>query len=375
MQGRILYYNTRTGKSKLILKSNNKMDFTADKWNDFDQFPSAGSLVTCEIVDGVLVSIYSDPLHIPGQTPNQGSDNQSLQPQPLPAGHSSTFSVKETLEIFFKPIVSFIGEPPETIQTSKQLDFFLVKRFLMTAYNDLKGMDTSLHNNTKIKKILDEIHELQKAYKQVDSKLSKPRLAFEMIFLRSQPEYLQFIKYKEDCLNRITILGKIEESLFPDIQAMEDRLKVMPAEEFKERELIEKDLKSLKRHYVDTIHENAEIFEELSNMEDLRGLYVKKYSETFFIELSKIGGTHLETLRSILNYRAYSFDSLIWEHAAKSKIIREFLLSSQIEGEYTTLTFLQYFLRTLNKDNLNAEQSELLELESYLVDIEKKNKR
>lgn len=384
LNGRILYYNPHTGEGKLILASQEKLDFSADQWRDFDAIPSAGKLVTCEIDKGSLISLQlasSDEAlgKIEKDKTLENSDGllhseQTNQENSSSSDHKCTFTIGETIDNYFKPIVALIGKPPSVVNTIAQLDFFLVKRFLMTAYNDLNGLDRSLHNNPEIIKILQEVQELQKAYRTIDARLETPKLAFEMIFLRSQPEYLRFIRHKEHCLSHISMLSKIEESLFPDIQAREEEIKLLPKIEYKQRLVLEKELKSMRRNYVDTIHENAELFEELSTMEDLKAVYTQKYAENFFSEFLKIGGRHLETLKSILNYRAYDFDKLIWAHAENSKVICEFLESADIEGEYSTLTFLRYYLKSLNPDKLNAEQKELSKLEAYLEcqDIYKK---
>ncbi len=383
MDGRILYYNPHTGQGKLILRSQEKLTFSADLWEDFDVMPSAGKVVDCRIEKGQLVAIKalsfedeldSVELKAQPQAPTEHTDTTQTSQKSATnsvSGQQPTFLVSETIQNYFKPIESFIGKPPEVLNTSKQLDFFRVERFLMTAYNDLKGLDATLHNHADVKKILEDIRQLQKAYRTLESRLDAPKLAFEMIFLRSQPEYLQFIRYNEQCLNRISILSKMEESLFPDIQAKEEELKLIPLDQLEEREALEKELKSLRRYYVDTIHENAQIYEELSSMEDLKAIYTQRFLSEFLSKLMKVGGKYMETLRGILNYRAYEFDQLIWRHAEQSRTIREFLHSAQIDGEYSTLTFLRYYLKTLNQDKLNKEQKELVKLEEYLESLEK----
>jgi hypothetical protein len=382
VNGRILYYNPHTGQGKLILKSQEKLDFSAELWEEFDVMPSAGKLVNCRIEKGELIGIGSIPFdeEVNAVEPKQvkrffseeieSEEGKVVKPKDSFYGQEPTFSVIQTIQNYFKPIETFIGEPPELINTKNQLDFFRVERFLMTAYNDLKNLDSTLHNHKEVKKILDEIRQLQKAYITLEGRLESPKLAFEMIFLRSQPEYLQFIRYNEQCLNRISLLSKMEESLFPDIQSKEEELKKLPKDSHEERDALEKELKTLRRYYVDTIHENAEIYEELSSMEDLKAIYTQKYLDHFLSELMKIGGKYMDTLRSVLNYRAFEFDQLIWSYAEKSRTIGEFLLSSHIEGEYSTLTFLRYYLKSLNEDKLSDEHKELVKLEAYLMSLE-----
>jgi hypothetical protein len=359
------------------------MEFSADLWEDFDVMPSAGKLVACKIEKGVLKSLnavsFEDEVdsvelkkvfRTPTSEVNSTESSSELKAEVSTSQQKPTFTVCETIQNYFKPIETFIGEPPTIVNTKEQLDYFRVQRFMMTAYNDLKNLDSSLHNNTEVKKILEEIRQLRKAHTTLEARIEAPKLAFEMIFLRSQPEYLQFIRYNEHCLNRISLLSKMEESLFPDIQAKEEELKKMPKEQYADRISLEKELKSLRGYYVDTIHENAELYEELSSMDDLKAIYTQKYFDEFLAELMKVGAKYMETLKRVLNYRAYKFDKLIWVHAEKSRTIEEFLSSSHIEGEYSTLTFLRYYLKTLNQDKLNDEHKELVKLEEYLVGLE-----
>lgn len=383
MEGRILYYNPHTGEGKLILKSQEKVEFSADLWDDFDVVPAAGKLVSCQMEKGVVKKVSAvsfeeelDSVELKNSynSPSDSVDKNQEGIESSSNGQQPTFSIEETISNYFKPIAVFIGEPPEVVNTSAKLDYFQVQRFLMTAYNDLKSLDASMHNNSQIKKILDEIQQLRKAFYTIEARLDSPKLAFEMIFLRSQPEYLQFIRHKDHCLHRVSILSRMEESLFPDIQEKEEAFKKLPKNAYKERSELEKELKSLRGHYVDTIHENAQMYEELSSIDDLKSTYTRKYFDSFLTEFMKVGGKYLETLKSILNYRAYDFDKLIWNHAEESRSIKEFLTSSNIEGEYSTLTFLRYYLKSLNKDKLNQEQRELLKLEEYLTELELINK-
>jgi len=369
MKGRILFYNPQTGQGKVILESGEKIDFTADLWDDFNTMPETGATVECDVVGGVIKGLAASSL--PMEEPEEEVDTSPVPPTPINP-HGPTFTVEQTLNNYFKPIDYLIGDPPEVVNTKNQLDYFLVRRFLMTAYNDLRSLDPSLHRNTRVKEKLDEIQELHKAYHTVKDRVEKAKLAFEMIFLRSQPEYLKFIRYKEQCLNRISTLSQMEESLFPDIQKKEEALKKLKPSQEEKRKALDDELKSLRRHYVDAIHENAGLAEELSTMEDVKVTYTEKYFDQFVRELLQRGGEYMKVLGKILNYRAYDFDQLIWQHAEKSKMIREYFTNASIKGSYSTLTFLRYYLRSLDREKMSEEQKELLKLQSYLEKLEKK---
>lgn len=367
MKGRVLFYNPQTGEGKVILQSGEKLDFSADIWDDFDTMPETGATVECDISGGALRTVKASDVSM--EEPETDEPLPNLPPTPINK-NGPTFSVEQSLANYFKPIDYLIGEPPEVINTRNKLDYFLVRRFLMTAYNDLRSLDPSLHSNPEVKEKLDEIQELHKAYLTVKDRVDKAKLAFEMIFLRSQPEYLRFIRHKEQCLNRISVLSQVEESLFPDIQRKEEELKKVAPKNEAKRQALEEELKSLRRHYVDAIHENAGLAEELSTMEDVKVTYTEKYYDEFVRELLKRGAEYMKVLGNILNYRAYDFDRLIWQHAARSKMIREFFANASIKGNYSTLTFLRYYLKSLDKEKMGEEHKELFKLQAYLEKME-----
>lgn len=360
MEGRILFYNDQTGEGKIILQNKEKANFSVELWEDFENTPKAGMLLECEIIDGKLISAKASS--ISRESKAKISENGSSS---IGGEGQATFSVEETLKRYFAPIEFLIGEPPEIVNTKHQLEYFLSRRFLMTAYNNLRGIDPSLYKNEDIQKVEEDLKQLHKAYMTIEEKVAIPKLAFEVIFLRSQPEYLQFIKHKEHCTSRISLLTQIEESLFPDIQEKEKILREMKKNDSR-REGLESELRKMRGHYVDAIHENANLSEELVTMEDIKKTYTKKYSYNFSILLQQEGKHYLNVLKKILNYRAYSFDNLIWKGTEKSKAVREYFIQGNIEGEYSTITYLKYYLKTLDKDKLNDEQRDLFKLLEYL---------
>ena len=364
--GRILFYNPHTGLGKLILKSGKKIDFSVDVWDDFESIPKAGLLVECSVERGVLRSLKLLPLH----TSTTQIDSFETEVFVLPDEHKgSTYSVSETLQNYFNPVELIIGKPPEVVNTKEQLDYFLSKRFLITAYNNLKGIDSSLHNQKDVKEVSRLLEELSKAYHAVTDKIDVPHLAFEMIFLRAQPEYIQFINDKERCLDSITILSKLVNSLFLEIQKKEAELKRVTNKKIKIE--LENKLKKLRGRYVDAIHEKANLTEELTEMQDIKVLYTKVYFQPFNYELSLLKIQYKKIISNILNYKAYELDKLIWKHASKSKSVYGYFHNAGIKGNYSTVTYLRYYLKTLDKDKIKEEQEELFKFLDYLEKVQK----
>lgn len=286
------------------------------------------------------------------------------------AQETPTYSIGEALQNYFNSVDFLMSKQPKTPDSKAQLDYFLSRRFLITAYNNLKNLDPALHDHKDIKEKLKVLQDLHKAYHTVNDKTSVPEVAFEMIFLRSQPEYIQYIQDKENWISRISVLGVVSESLYPEIQQREAELKKL-AKNDKSRILLEDALRPLRGNYVDAIHEKAVLTEKLAKMKDLKAIYTEKYFDSFANELSQLSKEYKKVLVKILNNKASELDNEIWKHASKSKLIREHFNDAGIEGDYTTMTYLGYYLNTLDKKQLGDEQTELFKFFNYLKEQQK----
>lgn len=190
IKGRILFYNSQLGEGKIILDTKEKIYFSVDAWDDFDVGPETNLIVECEVQDNVIKSIKV-PLESAPKKQESSKEERSVT---LSSEEEAKDKVAKTLKSYFSHIEGVIGDPPEIINTKDQLDFFLSKRFLLTSYNNLRSLDPSLYEHKSIKEKLDTIEDLQKAYYSVTEKMDIPHLAFEMIFLRIQPEYIKYQK-------------------------------------------------------------------------------------------------------------------------------------------------------------------------------------
>lgn len=282
----------------------------------------------------------------------------------------STYGVSEALQNYFNSVDFLMSKQPKTPDSKAQLDYFLSRRFLITSYNNLKNLDPALHDHKDIKEKLKVLQDLHKAYHTVNDKTSVPEVAFEMIFLRAQPEYIQYIQDKENWINRIAVLATMSESLYPEIQQREAELKKL-AKNDKNRIELEDSIKPLRTNYVDAIHEKAVLTEKLAKMKDLKAIYTEKYFDSFASELSQLSKEYKRVLVKILNNKASELDHEIWKQASKSKLIREHFSDAGIEGDYTTMTYLGYYLNTLDKRQLGDEQIELFKFFNYLKEQQK----
>jgi len=372
IKAKILFYNPQNGDGMAIGEDKHRYNFNASVWDDFDSMPEAGVAVVLDVEGSKVLSIKPDSSkkeEPPKEKDRVGEEEEGKGFDDFfkkgKEHLKATFSIDECLKNYFEPIDFLMGDP-EDYYGAPKLDYFKLKRFLMTAYNDLRDLDQSLHSDVELREFLQSMESLAKAMMSIKQKLQKRKLAFELVFLQNQPEYRRFIKNKDDALNRMTILNGVEESLFPEIRKKAREINAMGpgGSEFKEALMLE--LKAMKKRYVDAIHESASISEDLSNMVDLKSHYLNLYFNDFSNSFEERAEYYIGAIEEVLGYKTYEFDRHLWQKAGRSKAVQEYFAQSNIKGRYSTLTFLEYYLKNLDSSKISEEQRELFGIMEYL---------
>jgi hypothetical protein len=367
IKGRIIFYNPQTGKGTIILHTKEKLHFSVEEWDEFELAPEVNLLVDCDVYKSSLKSITASASQDIAQNDIVGEDEKK---DDADEEYTATYSVDEALKVYFDPIEDVIGEPPSVINTKEQLDYFLSRRFLFTAYNNLRGLDSNIYDQSEVKDKINTIEELHKAYNSLSEQIDIPQYAFEMIFLRIQPEYVKNQELREKYKSSIPSLTNLIESLEADLKSGYDNLKKITNKKIHEN--IKTKLKKMRGIYMDAIHERACIKEELHELANIKQIYTKKYFQEFDKKLSIMQIKYKDMIAKILNYKAYDFDAYLWKCAVKSKPISDYFKSSRIKGTYSTETFLRYYLKTLDTDKVRSEQEGLFKLLEY---FEKRNSK
>ncbi len=370
IRGRIIFYNPQIGKGTIILHTKEKLNFSIDEWDEFEQAPEVNLLVDCDVDNNTLMSITASTSQDIAHDDTVDEDQQTDQKEQVDEEQTptATYTVDEALKIYFNPIENVIGEPPSIINTKEQLDYFLSRRFLFTAYNNLRGLDSKIYEHSEMKDKINTIEELHKAYNSLSEQIDIPQYAFEMIFLRIQPEYVKNQEQIEKYKSAIPSLTDLIESLEADLKTGYENLKKTTNKKLQES--MNTKLKKMRGVYMDAIHERACIKEDLEDLPNLKQIYTKKYFKEFDNKLSILKIKYKDMIARILNYKAYDFDAYLWKCAVKSKPINDYFKSSGIKGTYSTETFLRYYLKTLDTDKVRNEQEELFRLLEY---FEKRN--
>jgi len=370
MEGKIVVYSDETGLGKIITPQKEKFNFTVDDWDDYETMPSVGQIVhfTPDAIHArhITPADASDPQPtLASQTVTPPAEASAPQTEAKPASTPAPeVDVESAIAIHFEDITRKIEAQKSLLGESRRLDFLKMRRFLETAYNNLTEIDNRFENVelSEIRRQLLEAYDTYRRFKKQTAYLSK---AYEQVFLNRQHRYRKLRATMEANKERITALQDTVARLEKEIKEKNERLKVLEPKSDTALQL-DGEIKILKRTLVDAIHETGKLSEENRlYIEELDSFYKAHYDH-----FKKVFGEFVAEkegqLRKVMDVLAYRFDAKMWAMANRSEAIQKFFLEAGITEEFSSITYLKYYIKTLDTGKLSEENRQLLDLLNYL---------
>ena len=417
IDGKIILYNLEIGTGKIILKTKKVINFSIDMWKDFENLPKFSLEVEVEFSENNKILgietktnkskeiqddkkienkikietknsknsskeiIKNNKLQITKKTGN--SNNSKLLGIAesnmidriknigyINQNHSITKCINDYLSSIAQQTIkyqNFYDDRPD----NENLNFLGMKRFIFTAYNNLYDLDPNFFDE-ELKNLKDDLNQIHLIQDDLFKKTSQIKSAFETIFLNKQKEYLIILKAFENIKQEVNDL-KI------DIYSMGSKLKdekkqllklSKKNEQYKELSL---QIKKTAGFEVDLIHKQSILKEENNYLYDLLISFKKQYNLIFVKEFKKSAIILDKEFLKILDAKAYDLDYRLWVKAKKSKNVREFFAKSKIDGNYSSKTYLKYYLKHIDSNVETSEDiNKLQELLTYLQSVTEK---
>ncbi len=378
MQGKILSVDIADNSAVLSDEEDNHLSFSLDDCVGFDELPRVGEFVKYGMNGGEI--FFVEPLSIDYDSRNDFSNEDVsyertpqkdyIQPKEKKKSQDIQFNIpvtvplKQCIDEYFEDITYSIHQYEAQFEDYEELDYILMKRFLNTAYNNLSDMDSTFMDE-ELSELRSDLNALDKIYTNLIKKDGVPQIAFEKIFLDRQIVYKTNKKRLDTNTSEIFTLESSLKSLERYINDIEKTL----SEYVLSKEIIEEKKKELKRHrtyYVDSLHKLANIKSENVKLLESTQSFQKKYEEAFILLFEEESQKKYAFLRRQLDGYAYVFDQMMWEKAEKSSSILSFFKKAHIEDEFSSKTFLKYFIKTLDEAKMSKELRKLQELLWYL---------
>ncbi len=382
MYGKIIFYNTDSGSGLILSADKNKYKFDIESWDDMDNLPQIGLKVSFDTQDGIATNIVKQhETHANNNSLDVQDAKKTILQTSLPSEEEDFdkkidpdfYSIKTVPKNFIDTTMqNFFSSLKETVNKYKgyelqskeeRLDYFKIKRFLFTAYNNLLEIDSTLAdgNLTEVYLNIQNINDIYNMYKK---SYMYPKIAFSNIFLR----YTRYKEAKKRLERNIATMKSLKASL--SVMETEIKQKISELENTDKDDIelstLKQNIKHLKSLYVDAIDYMGTLREENEMLLPITDEYFEQFFNEFTEKFESSYEQNIKNLIDILDSMAFLFDRLMWEKASHSKAIISRFEESNIPYPYSSLTFLRYYLKTLDKSKLNEENQELLNLLNYL---------
>ncbi|RDU61052.1 hypothetical protein [Helicobacter marmotae] len=349
LYGKIIELDRQTQMAKVEQDLNKRVfDFAFDIWEGESSDLKKGQEVEFVVENKVVAKIHIKP--------------KPIDPDQIPV----TKPARVCIEEYFARENEILSRYKDYTAGHLSLDFLRMRRFLFTAYNDLCAMDPNIENDV-LKKLKNEIVYLFREYEGYDKKTQYAlNYAFEMIFLARQVEYNRTLANLEEIQSSLANAQAQTNVLSGSLAEAEKALGKRDDKGSKEYAEVEKEVKGMRKRYVDLLN-------FIGNQKDAlvsETARLKRFKEEHFNAFSSVYTPMTTELKerfiTLLDTKAYDFDTTLWTRAKHSQNVKHFFRNSRIEGSFSSKTFLRYFLRGLDKSKLSARSKELFDLLAYL---------
>ncbi len=294
--------------------------------------------------------------------------------------YSTDKSTNESVQLFFtteSAIVDYFSTIDHSLESFphyesifNRIDFLKLRRFLLTTYNNLVDLDLEL-KKTHITDILKDLMSLSDIYDSFTQKSKQIKKAFYDLFLSRNDEFVHAQKKVET--NRLSIDKHNSNIAIAEaaIAKLEYHINKTPTTS-SYYPLIQQKMKKAKSIIVDEIHAKRSMEEENFRLIQFIEMIINENEESFAKKYTIEAIAFDQKITDLLNKTAYVFDNELWKYARDSKPIKVHFQQSYIKGQLSSLTYLKYYLQSLNNKNLSQEQQELADLVPYLENLHRR---
>lgn len=357
LTGKLISLDIEHKTGKIQQDGNNRIyDFDFSVWDENDKMEVNGE-VEFEVEMRIVVKARNKPIPV---------DPDAIPVTKLP---------EDCINEFFAHENEVLDNYADFVTSHEVLDFLRMRRFLLTAYNDLCEMDNLIEND-KLRNLKNEINHIFMDFEEYVKKAKyTPQYAYEKIFLSRQIEYTKLIRDIEETQSLLNNARSQAQVLGQTLEAEERTLQRMGANNKGGSEYLaqEKEVKSLRKRYVDLIQFIATRQDWLKEQRER----IKKFHDSHLNEFISTYTPMLRDIRdrfiSLLDSKAYDLDTSLWDRAKQSQSVRKFFRDARIEGGFSSKTFLRYFVRGLDRNKASPKSKELFNLLKYLENISKKS--
>lgn len=218
-----------------------------------------------------------------------------------------------------------------------EIEYIKLLRFITTAINNLKALDPEIMDDFMLK-VYNDMKTLHELYIDFQKRTKVGKIVYRR-------DFLEGIKPYRDLVENINRLEGLKNSYYSIIQSTENELSAMKKP--KGDAQIAK-YKQLKRRNVDAISNYADAKQELVRLNRALIQLENDAADEFFSQFENTRDYYIKSLEKILSIKILYLDKVLWFKAQNSSPIQAFFERAMIKGDYSTKTFIQYYLKNVN---------------------------
>lgn len=376
MHGKINYYSSKAGVGSIIDNLKKAYDFKISSWHDTSTIPSVGMFVTyllddrgrvSDVKSSKFQSFKDSPFLVEADFWNTNDDaqledledrrredkvNTAVKSMELHKVTSITLTktAEECMQYVFAKHYEVLEENSKILETELafEFDYIVLKRFLEKTMLQLTTLDKRISADefAEIRQKIIEVEYLQGLLVKVadpdNIELTKE------YFLKYQIEYTATKRSGANLSDHINMLANRAKTLEVELESIKNKiqttsnndertkLEAMMVKKMQEKGGIDGDLEA-KRPVLERIKQILHVFEKYHAIE-----FPKFYKESK--EKLRL------TLHKLLNRLADELDTRLYKRASASDVIITNFYSQSIDGTFSTMTFVKYYIMRLNKD-------------------------
>lgn len=280
------------------------------------------------------------------------------------------FTTESAIFDYFSTIDHTLESFPHYENTKSSIDFLKLRRFLLTTYNNLVDLDLDL-KKTHVTDILIDLMSLSDIYDSFTQKSKQIKKAFYDLFLSRNDEFVQAQNKVDN--NKLSI-DKHNSSIAiaeAAIAKLEYHLNKTPTTS-PYYLMIQQKMRKANGIIVDEIHSKRSMEEENFRLVQFIEMIINENEESFSKKYAIQAIIFDQKITHLLNKTAYIFDNELWKYARDSKPIKVHFQKSRVNGQLSSLTYLKYYLQSLNSESMSLEQQELAALVPYLENLHRR---
>ncbi len=395
MHGKIVSYQSATGRGVIITVSKTLFEFNKKTWHDKRMIPTVGMYVEFRGESKYVSDAHASKFQVFDErtviTENDfwyTEDDEELETleEKLRFAHiqkifsstnyttieeiQSVLSVADATKNYFFAENTAVEATDNLAHDDHMivLNYIQLRRFITKALDSLLFSDKTIARD-KFSEYLGILTRLENSYETM-LKYQKINIenVFEDTFLKFQFHYQAFIASIQSHKEKLNLLKRQQQGFKNDVRIFLGRIETNRGDIEKNKEKLKKAQDSLSNIVI----EYEKVEENLNRLENIKKDFYQKHFNAFSVVFQSTFNRFFKKIKEGLDHCGSLLDDQIWRLSANSTALKNYHFKNGAEENFCAINFALQYLSRLNKNMLHANDQELY---TYCEKIQKATRK